>query len=468
MQHDHNSSASSMTDSSLDSLAQTSSQLGFEIVDIAGFLDTIEKKSRDQLHALKTMQQGAIRVVDANSSVLNTIQTVSGSTQKTLETVQESVSLVRESGQHSQSMAEWVQVLNARSTGVEKTVEAMRADNERITSIATQVNILAINAKIEAGRAGQAGLGFAVVAEAINDLSHKTERAAAEINTNILALAKWIQELRVETDTVSKSAKLVLDQARNTDDSLAEIELNAKEINIETDRILSEAMVVKDAVENFTPSIRKVGKSVEETSSGIHQTHGRVENLITSSERLVQGTVALGGQSADGRFIAYASSIAEKISDIFQRAIETGQISSQDLFDRRYQPIPDTDPQQVMARFTRLTDRLLSPLFEAALDFDKRVAFCAAVDVNGYLPTHNSKFSQPQGNDPVWNTANCRNRRIFDDRVGLKAGRNSQPFLMQVYRRDMGGGRFVMMKDLSTPILVNNRQWGGLRLGFSG
>ena len=133
MQQDHKSPTSKAADNNLDGLAQTSSQLGFEIVDIAGFLDTIEKKSRDQLQALKSMQQGALRVIDSNASVLETIQTVSGSTQKTLETVQKSVSIVRDSGQHSQTMAEWVQVLNARSSGIEPTVEAMRADNGRIS-----------------------------------------------------------------------------------------------------------------------------------------------------------------------------------------------------------------------------------------------------------------------------------------------------------------------------------------------
>ncbi|GFE50139.1 hypothetical protein So717_18920 [Roseobacter cerasinus] len=44
--------------------------------------------------------------------------------------------------------------------------------------------------------------------------------------------------------------------------------------------------------------------------------------------------------------------------------------------------------------------------------------------------------------------------QIFDDRVGLKAGRNTEPFLSQVFRRDMGGGAFKMMKDLSAPIFV--------------
>lgn len=100
------------------------------------------------------------------------------------------------------------------------------------------------------------------------------------------------------------------------------------------------------------------------------------------------------------------------------------------------------------------------------LNFDPRVVFCVTVDRNGYLPTHNNIFSKPQGADPVWNNANCRNRRMFNDRTGLRAGQNTQPFLLQTYRRDMGGGSFVLMKDLSIPIIVKGRHWGGLRLGY--
>ena len=119
-----------------------------------------------------------------------------------------------------------------------------------------------------------------------------------------------------------------------------------------------------------------------------------------------------------------------------------------------------------MTRYVPFLDRVLPDVQEPLLAFDERVVFSAAVDVNGYQPTHNRKFSQPQGADPVWNTANCRNRRVFADRTGLAAGRNTEPFLLQTYRRDMGGGVSVLMKDLSVPINVRGRHWGGLRLAY--
>jgi methyl-accepting chemotaxis protein len=119
-----------------------------------------------------------------------------------------------------------------------------------------------------------------------------------------------------------------------------------------------------------------------------------------------------------------------------------------------------------MTRFVGLTDRLLPAIQEPILALDDRIVFCAAVDENGFLPTHNLKFSKPQGADPIWNAANSRNRRLFNDRVGLAAGRSTKPFLIQTYRRDMGNGIFVLMKDISAPIYINGTHWGGLRIAY--
>jgi methyl-accepting chemotaxis protein len=54
----------------------------------------------------------------------------------------------------------------------------------------------------------------------------------------------------------------------------------------------------------------------------------------------------------------------------------------------------------VLTRFVTLTDRLLPPIQEPVLNLDPRIVFCAAVDRNGYLPTHNRKFS-PSHSPPI-------------------------------------------------------------------
>ena len=165
-------------------------------------------------------------------------------------------------------------------------------------------------------------------------------------------------------------------------------------------------------------------------------------------------------------FIGKVQAVAKNIEAMFDEALNRRDITLEELFDERYQPIAGTNPVQVMTRFTALTDRILPAVQEPLVTSNPKVVFCAAIDRNGYIPTHNLKFSNPQGNDPVWNTANCRHRRIFDDRVGLACGRNTKPFLIQLYRRDMGGGKSAMMKDISVPITVRGRHWGGFRLAY--
>jgi methyl-accepting chemotaxis protein len=179
-------------------------------------------------------------------------------------------------------------------------------------------------------------------------------------------------------------------------------------------------------------------------------------------QRLLSGYLAL-----DVPFIAAARSTALSIASVFEAAVDRREITLDDLFDEDYQPIANTNPQQVLTRFTAFTDKVLPEIQEPMLEFHGGIAFCAAVDRNGYLPTHNLRVSKPQGPDPVWNNANCRNRRIFNDRTGLRAGRNTEPYLLQSYLRDMGGGNYVMMQDLSAPITVKGRHWGGLRMGYS-
>lgn len=155
------------------------------------------------------------------------------------------------------------------------------------------------------------------------------------------------------------------------------------------------------------------------------------------------------------------------MSNALERAVESGRISMDDLFDQAYEEIPDSDPKQYFNKFTTLTDELVPPIVEPILDRDSRIAFCAPVDRNGYLPTHNKRFSQPQrSGEPEWNTANCRNRRMFDDNTGMAAALNLQPIFVQTYSRDMGGGNTVMLKEFDSPITIRGRHWGGLRLAI--
>lgn len=155
------------------------------------------------------------------------------------------------------------------------------------------------------------------------------------------------------------------------------------------------------------------------------------------------------------------------LTKIFESGIASGAITMEDMFDENYVEIAGTNPVQYRTRMLDWADRALPPFQEAFLARDKRMAFAAMIDRNGYLPVHNKIYSHPQRpGDVAFNTANSRNRRIFNDPAGLAAGRNQRAYLVQTYARDMGNGNTVMMREIDVPVRVRGRHWGGFRTAY--
>jgi methyl-accepting chemotaxis protein len=153
---------------------------------------------------------------------------------------------------------------------------------------------------------------------------------------------------------------------------------------------------------------------------------------------------------------------AMEVGKLFEQSIASGQISEAALFDRNYKPIPNTNPQKHTTAFDAFTDRVLPAIQERILESMPQLAYAGAVDNNGYFPTHNRKFSKPLTGDYETDLVNNRSKRIFNDRTGTRCGSNTKPFLLQTYKRDTG----EVMHDLSVPIYVNGRHWGGFRIGY--
>lgn len=175
-------------------------------------------------------------------------------------------------------------------------------------------------------------------------------------------------------------------------------------------------------------------------------------------------TVCLGENLSglDKRVHTLTQDCADEIVDQFTLLMTSGRVAIYQLFDTFYIPIPETNPQKYHTQYDHLTDGILQPILDRCLNQDKRLIFVVAVDKNGYLPTHNSKYSQPLtgdgDHDMKWN----RTKRIFNDRTGLAAARNTEPFFLQHYSRDTG----EVMTDLSVPIFIKGQHWGALRAGY--
>ena len=447
------------------SIAESLSRLGLEITDVSGI---VQDSSAESVRLSSTFETLADTADKAQNSCAEIATAAANSREQVTRTVEISgqVGVVIEQSRNDiAQLTTTARKIAGDLSGLQNALTRAQAASATIADIARKIEMLSINAAIEAAAAGEAGKGFAVVATEVKRLSEHTTRTTAEITGTLQEFNERAQAVSVDGAEAAKLADAV--QAENT-----ALVGHVRELNTAIGHI-------EAAADDTLSSATGVERDCNAIGTEMHQMHG----IVTGVDRTIGGAVtrlqtvtsgldslvaetAMAADTADSRMLQIVMEKAAEVSGLFEQAVDRNDISLEALFTRSYTPIAGTSPQQVMAPFTALTDRLLQDLLEAVLERDERIVFCAAVDTSGYLPTHNLKFSQPQGDDPEWNTGNCRNRRIFDDPVGLGAGQNTAPFLLQTYRRDMGGGKFALMKDASAPIMVGGRHWGGFRMGY--
>lgn len=340
-----------------------------------------------------------------------------------------------------------------------QTLREVSGAASEITQIALQTRLVAFNASVEAKRAGDAGRGFGVVADAVKDLASKVEQSSKAIMSTVAALDAKVSGLRRELSSESGAAA-GQKKASSIHSAFAEVEHDVG-------RIADSARQSQGTTAQLAQRSVVLEQEIRQAMSSLDTAFAGSDKFLRLSEDLIEQIASSGVRVADSLYIDAVQQAAGEVSALLEGALAAGQISLEDLFDEHYQPIAGTEPAQHLSAFVPLADRLFPAVQERMLTLSDKVVYCIAVDRNGYVATHNKKYCQPQRpGDLVWNTANSRYRRIFNDRTGLASARNTRPFLLQTYRRDMGGGRFVLLKEASAPITVRGRHWGGLRLAF--
>lgn len=331
-----------------------------------------------------------------------------------------------------------------------------------ITQVALQTRLVAFNASVEAKRAGEAGRGFSVVADAVKDLATQVEATSKTIMSTVSQLDDRIQVLSRELLSRDEAAS-------STDGRVQRVTFHQALTQVETGvlHITEAADQSRGLSDGVNQQVVQMGAQIKRTHAALNTAMKRSEAVLGVSERLMELIAGSGVRTADTPYIELAQSVAGQIARSLENAVANGKITLADLFDEHYRPIQGSQPQQHQAKFNAVTDASFPSIQEAALTALPEIVFCISADRNGYISTHNKKYCQPQrAGDVVWNTANSRWRRVFNDRTGLASARNQRPFLLQTYRRDMGGGTFVLLKEASAPIVVQGRHWGGLRLAY--
>ena len=191
----------------------------------------------------------------------------------------------------------------------------------------------------------------------------------------------------------------------------------------------------------------------------------RLTHLELLSNNMLDTLANSGAEIDDTPLILKAQETCRQIQGAIERAIDEGELSIDDVFDRDYQIVEGSNPVQYIVRFNEHADRLVRPLLDRTKAGDSRIIGSAIGDMNGYLPTHLSERSHPQGPDPVWNDEHCRNKRILIDDTTRTALASERPATLATYRMELGD-KFIPVKNVFVPLWIKGRRWGNFELAY--
>ncbi len=180
-----------------------------------------------------------------------------------------------------ESTAQKIQVLKDSSVNIGSVMEVIRA-------IAEQTNLLALNAAIEAARAGEQGRGFAVVADEVRSLAQKTRTSTEEIETIIVQLQRAADEAHQAMNTSTVSARSTIDTAAKAGEALEKIRANISIINDMNHQIATASHQQSSVANEVSKNITAIHGLSEQVSHNAQVVSESGNQLIEESSELKQ------------------------------------------------------------------------------------------------------------------------------------------------------------------------------------
>ncbi len=429
-----------------------------EAVQVRTRVESAARDAQAQGQMTETVFTASAESTSAIESVSASAQQISSSTSANLEIARDSLGEMQDIAGKINAVSEKVQQFNLTVDGLSQRSESVRQIASLIREVADQTNLLALNAAIEAARAGEAGRGFAVVADEVRKLAERVNKATEEINGNINGMIGLVANTRAENEVINADVRQTRDVVER---SAAQFKTMVGEFETTGEQLLQIAAAMEE--------LSATNGRVHENVTAIHDLSGTVARDMNESEErtrgLAQATESV--QELVSRFkighgeFDHAVDCARKFRDRVQAQLEEMAKSGVDVFDRRYQPIADTNPPKYRVAWGDEYSRRCQRMLDECLESIPGAAFAVAVNTDSYLSAHNSRYSKPLTGRPEVDLVGNRTCRKFERPAELRAAKNAAPLLLQTYLRDTG----EILCDLAMPIMVAGRHWGNVRVG---
>lgn len=443
-------------------LSKSSSENAISAAEVSFATSQLRKKIEYQ-----TIEIG--RVLENSQNVLVSGQNITVNSQKAHETSQDAKSKTEQGLTLLNTANEKIALIFEYTEKAYHQIESLNNNSNKIKEvtqviegIADQTNLLALNAAIEAARAGEMGRGFAVVADEVRGLAARTAEATSEVGNIIDSNHKETLEVVKLFESLSQEVKSGTEQINSIATILYEVTSSTSNVAENIASVSQMASSNQDSLLTINNSINTIN-----TELMISQDHVQLldEQAIKQTNLAEEANATLAELEINGihqKVYEVACEAVKLIEQCFKESISNNLISEAALFDRSHKPIVNSNPLKFSTQFDEFTDRVLPNIQETILINNPYITFAITTDTSGYVPTHNDKFAQPMTGNYEKDLVQSRTKRIFDDKTGSRCGSHTQKLLLQTYKRDTG----EIMHDLSVPIYLNNKHWGGFRIGY--
>ena len=454
-----------VTENAIRAVARDCGSLSMECSDVAGYVKGVSDRIGEHMKMLDQLEEVTTRLLGDQARVSDSTdeaRLLSEQAKAKLEAGREAIDGTIEG---FKSLTDLIVQLGERMAGFAAAMSQVQTVSSTIEAIARKTNMLALNATIEAARAGDAGRSFAVVAAEVKKLAHDTRAATSQIGSTIGELTREAGAVTAEIRTGVERSRAAQSGFGTISETVREVSEIVGMVDRQTEGIAHSTSMIQTSVDRVKAGLTDFAADARDNGKELLTAEKRLAHLELLSNTMLDTLANSGAEIDDTPFILKAQETCRQIEAAVERAIDNGELAVDDVFDRDYKIVEGTNPVQYDVRFNEAADRLIRPILDRSESSDSRVIGCAIGDVNGYLPTHLSKRSHPQGADPVWNDEHCRNKRILIDETTRMALASEQPATLATYRMELGD-KYIPVKNVFVPLWIKGRRWGNFELAY--
>jgi methyl-accepting chemotaxis protein len=473
-----------------------------------GYLwNAIAARSRDlkatleqNLSMLKESRNSSRLLVDLSHTMRDIAQNLRASTDVVVQTMRVSAGIIDRVRGNVESVGE---VVGEMSSALDRAGTILALVDE----ISAETNLLALNAAIEAAHAGEAGLGFSVIAGEIRKLADGTHTATNEVGRTIDEVANAGEAIRTGTDGAIEYTHSVESRGYNVRDAVVDLIARMSDA---VDQSLGLAILAEEQMHSYDHLIAEVSTALGVIES---DTAGATDGSRLELAEIGHRAFALAGTRKLGIFAermrAVGFEVATEMDAALDAAVDGGMVTLQELHDTEYElvsgarvadlsrlfdvsrvPPEGFDPPKFATRYDRAIESGIDAIIDAWVARDPAIKSMVAVDINGFCFGHHRDCRRDWTGEAAQDLAHNRIKRFFEDalslrcaRTGLHGGANAlparssyedftragctldrvhgeRPWGVYTYTRDTG----VVYNDLSLAIYAKNKRVGTVRI----